>query len=178
MGRGEIVDCGADLRPGVLEHGAVTSKIVIPAHEDHIFWIANHMTEGERMECAAMGLGPYRALHEALDKSVSAWTGMVMPDARPVVMFGVVPLGGLLSGTGEPWFSSTDELRRHRIYFMKRNKEFLEKIRKIFPHLAGYVDVRHTQAHRWLKWLGFSVGPQTCPLGPLHMPFYRFEMGG
>jgi hypothetical protein len=151
--------------------------IAVPAHSDHICWIANNMTQGERDECAAMGLGPFQALRDSLDRSASAWTGMLMPGARPLCMFGVVPVNGLLSGVGEPWFASTDELARYKAGFLKRNGEFIRKMTEIFPCLIGYVDVRHTGAHRWLRWLGFRVGPGIRAVKPFGMPFYKFEMG-
>lgn len=154
----------------------MTAKIVIPAHEDHIFWLATHMAEDDVNECAAGGMGPYRALGEAFDRSAAAWTGMVMPDARPVLMFGVAPSGSPLSGIGSPWLLATPELRRHAIRFLKCCDQYLARMLDIFPVLVDYVDVRHRRAIAWLKWLGFRLDEKPIPLPPFGMPFYRFEM--
>ena len=150
-------------------------RIVVPAHPDHIFYLANHMAEDDCRECEAGGFGPYRALKDSLDMSVAAWTGMV--GDMPVVMFGVTPWNGILSGKGSPWLLGTDELKNHKIYFLKRNREFLEKMQVLFPELSGVVDIRHRRGIRWLRWLGFTVGPDILGLGPCAMPFYRFHKG-
>jgi hypothetical protein len=131
------------------------------------------MSKPDLNECAAGGLGPYRALRSALDRSVAAWTGML--GDMPVCMFGVCPVGDFLSGVGAPWFLSSPELQRYRIYFLKRNREFLQKMLDIFPLLIDFVDVRHVRAIRWLKWLGFTVEREPVPFGPFGMPFYKFE---
>ena len=150
------------------------AKIVIPAHTDHLLWLANNMAEADRDECAAGGMGPYRALESALRRSAAAWTGMV--NDEPVRMFGVVPAGHLLGGIGAPWFSETPELQHHRISFLKHCRQYVSQMLDIFPHLVDFVDVRHKKAIRWLKWLGFEVSPEPVAFGPFKMPFYRFEL--
>jgi hypothetical protein len=68
------------------------ARIIVPAHSDHIYWLANNMAQADRLEVAAsVGMGPFRALTDSLNRSVAAWTGMV-DDSRPVCMFGVTPL--------------------------------------------------------------------------------------
>ena len=42
--------------------------------------------------------------------------------------------------------------------------------------MFNYVDARHTDAIRWLKWLGFTLHPAT-PYGPFDLPFHKFTMG-
>ena len=156
----------------------VQARIVVPAHVDHLFYLANHMAEDDRRECEALGFGPLRALRRSLELSVFSWTGMLTPGMKPVCMWGLIPFGGLLSGQAAPWFSSTDELGRHRVFFVKRNRKFLRRMLDLYPHLTDYVDVRHKRAIRWLKWLGFTVGPEIKTFGPNSMPFYKFEMKG
>ena len=48
--------------------------------------------------------------------------------------------------------------------------------REQFPFMFNYVDARHTDAIRWLKWLGFEFD-EAAPYGPFDLPFYRFTMG-
>lgn len=149
------------------------ARIVVPAHSDHIFWLANNMSEADRDECDALAMGPFRALTDSLNRSAAAWTGMV--NDEPVVMFGVTPID-ILGGIGSPWLLGTDEARRHAFTFLRLNKQYLPKMLSLFPVLANYVDARHDVAIRWLKWLGFRFDPEPVPYGIWGLPFLRFQM--
>lgn len=151
------------------------ARIIVPAHSDHIFWLANNMSAADRNEvAAAVGLGPYRALADSLNRSVAAWTGMV-GDSRPVCMFGVTPID-ILAGVGSPWLLGTDEIEKCAITFLRLCKGHAAKMLELFPHLVNYVDARHEVAIRWLKWLGFKFDTESVPYGIWGMPFFRFEM--
>jgi hypothetical protein len=151
------------------------ARLVIPAHTDHIFWLANNMSEADRNEvAAAVGMGPYRALADSLNRSVAAWTAMV-DDSRPICMFGVTPVD-ILAGVGSPWLLGTDEVKNHATTFLRLCKGYVAKMLELFPHLVNYVDARHEVAIRWLKWLGFRFDPEPLLYGIWEMPFYRFEM--
>jgi hypothetical protein len=147
-------------------------RIIIPAHSDHLLWMANNMSEEDREECAAMGLGPLQALQIGLEHSVTAWTALKVPEHRPLCMFGVMPMEGILSGMGAPWFLSTPELRKYAVRFLKDCDPYLNRMLDIFPTLVEYVDARHTRGIKWLKWLGFTLtGPE--PWGPFGLYFYK-----
>jgi len=149
-------------------------KIVVPAHRDHIFHLANNMAKADVEEvAAAVGMGPYRALEDSLNRSAVAWTGLV--DERPVCMFGVSPID-ILGGVGSPWLLGTGEIRKHAKTFLKLNRVYVPKMLELFPHLINYVDARHEVAIRWLKWLGFRFDPEPIPYGMWEMDFYRFWM--
>jgi hypothetical protein len=149
-------------------------KIVVPAHRDHILWLAEHMAKADVMEVdAAVGMGPYRALEDSLNRSALAWTGMV--DGRPVCMFGVSPID-ILCGIGSPWLLGTEEIPRHATTFMRLNRQYIPKMLRLFPRLVNVVDARHERAIRWLKWLGFQFDPAPIAVGVFDLPFYRFWM--
>ncbi len=153
------------------------ARIVVPAHSDHIFWLASNMSQADRDEvAAAVGLGPYRALADSLERSVMAWTGMV-DGARPICMFGVTPLD-ILGGVGSPWLLGTDEVKHYGLTFLRHCKTYVPRMLDVFPQLVNYVDARHEVAIKWLKWLGFEFDPEPIPYGIWKMPFYRFEMKG
>ncbi len=154
--------------------GTVPDKKVVPAHPDHIFWLANNIRRADRDEVAAEGgRGPLAALRDSLAASIAAWTGAV--GDRPVCMFGVCPID-ILGGIGSPWLLGTDEIKRYALSFLRLNKQYLPKMLELFPRLVNYVDVRNTVSIRWLKWLGFKLDPEPVPYGIWGMPFYRFEM--
>lgn len=150
------------------------ARIVVPAHSDHIFWLANNMSQADRDEvAAAVGMGPYRALKDSLDRSVAAWTGLVKDE--PVCMWGVTPLD-ILGGLGSPWLLGTDELRKYGFTFLRECKSRLPAMLELFPLLVNYVDARHERAIRWLKWLGFRLDPAPVAYGLWGMDFFRLEM--
>jgi hypothetical protein len=152
----------------------LVKRYVVRAHRDHIFHLANHMAKADVEEvAAAVGMGPYRALEDSLNRSAVAWTGMV--DGRPVCMFGVSPID-ILGGVGSPWLLGTDEIKKHAKTFLKLNKLYVPKMLELFPILTNYVDARHETAIRWLKWLGFKFEPKPVEYGMWGMDFYRFYM--
>ncbi|MGA7492372.1 MAG: hypothetical protein WB930_00130 [Syntrophobacteraceae bacterium] len=150
------------------------ARIIIPAHSDHIFWLANNMRAPDREEvAAAVGMGPYRALSDSLQRSAAAWTGMV--NDEPVCMFGVTPVD-ILGGIGSPWLLGAEDLPKYAITFLKANKGYVLKMLGLFPYLQNYVDVRNEMSVKWLKWLGFKFDPEPVPYGIWGLRFYRFHM--
>ena len=148
-------------------------KIIVPAHTDHIFWIANNMRQADRDEiAAAAGKGPWAALRDSLHLSVAAWTGLV--DDEPICMFGVVPLD-ILGGVGSPWLLGTDEIEKHAISFLRLNKQYVKEMLEYFPYLVNFVDARNKMSIQWLKWLGFKFDSSPIPYGIWNLPFYRFS---
>ena len=169
MGRRSGTDAFIHHSPLIIHH----SKVV-PAHSDHIYWLANKMRRADRDEVAAEGgRGPYAALRDSLASSAVAWTGLV--NDEPVCMFGVSPID-ILGGVGSPWLLGTDKIRKHSVTFLKLNRLYIPKMLDLFPHLVNYVDVRNALSIRWLRWLGFAVDDKAVPYGIRAMPFYRFEM--
>jgi hypothetical protein len=149
-------------------------RIIVPLDFGHLSYLANEMSQEDRAECAAMGLGPLRALKLGFDHSVVAWCALKIPEYRPLCAFGCMALDGILSGRGSPWFLSTPELRKYGIRFLRDCDEYLDRMLDIFPVLVEMVDARHTRGIKWVKWLGFRLtGPEAW--GPLGMPFYRAE---
>jgi hypothetical protein len=150
-------------------------RIIVPLHADHLPYLASQMSEEDRLECAAMGLGPYKALKTGLDLSVVAWCALKMPEHRPLCAFGVLPLEGFLGSHGAPWFLSTPELRKYGVSLFKDCDEYMDRMLDIFPVLVEMIDARHTRAIKWVtRWLKFELcGPFAW--GPQNMPFYRAE---
>jgi hypothetical protein len=150
------------------------ARIIIPAHSDHIDWIARNMRKADVEEAAAAtDTGPCRALRESLVRSDLAWTGLV--DDRPVCMYGVCPID-ILGGKGSPWLLGTDEVERYAVTFLRANKRYVAQMLDLYPHLENYVDVRNELSIKWLRWLGFQFDPQPIPYGVWEMPFFRFRM--
>jgi hypothetical protein len=151
------------------------TKIIVSAHTDHLDWIASNMREADEIECAAGAMSPRLALERSMETSVKTWTGMIMPDARPICMFGV-GVGDILGAVGHPWCLGTDEIEDVSLSFLRESRKVVARMLGIFPYLFNYVDARNELSIKWLKWLGFKFDDQTVAYGPFKIPFYRFEM--
>jgi hypothetical protein len=139
------------------------------AAEVDVDFIARNMREADRMECAAHGKSPYLALSEGFQCSLPCFTGMV--DDRPVVMFGVVPLG---DGIGSIWLLGTDAITNEiPVAFLRWTKRLLPVLTEPFTLVCNAVDKRNVVHVKWLRWLGFTF-IREVRLGPSDLPFYEF----
>ena len=146
---------------------------VVAATAEHIAPVAARMRQADRDEVWASSLSrPEAALRMSLAASPLAWTGLV--DGVPVCMFGAAA-STMLASQGCPWLLGTDEVERHAIAFLRRNRAQVGLMLKVFGTLANRVDSRNTQSVRWLEWLGFTIHPAE-PFGPLGLPFHRFSL--
>lgn len=148
------------------------ARIVVPAHTDHIYWLARNIHPADEREIGLItGKGPYRALHDALEQSVVAWTGLV--DDEPVCMYGVTPLN-ILGGAGCTWLIRSRKIERYQVAFLRLNRRFVREMLEIFPTLVNYIDAGDLAGQKWLMWLGFSLDPEPIPYGVRNLPFLRF----
>ncbi len=83
---------------------------------------------------------------------------------------------GALSTTGMPWMLTSHAIRGHRKMFLQATRREVQFMRAQYPLLVNYVDARHAEAIRWLRWLGFNFADEPTLVGPDQSPFYRFEM--
>lgn len=146
---------------------------VVPATQVHIEELAQTMRQADRDEVwAAAHLSPYMALKLSFESSSNASTGLV--DSRVLCMFGVATTS-IVSDIGVPWLLGSEELPKHARAFLRRNRPYIRSVNAEYKLLVNYVDARHTEVVRWLKWLGFKLDPAK-PFGPDQVPFHRFEM--
>ena len=141
------------------------------ANEEHARYIADHCREADRLELGALGVTPYQAMMTGLMMRGTACTGTV--DGVPVCMFGVAETS-MIGNAGRPWMVAADNVERYQIQFLRRNRSMVRKWLASYSILENYVDVRNTQAIKWLRWLGFKFDEQPVPMGSMRLPFYRF----
>lgn len=146
-----------DVVEATYEHAAAMAPIMRPSDRDEVK--------------ATSGLNPRDGLLASLASSLYAWTWRV--DGVPACMFGIGS-GSILSGEGMPWLLTSNVLDQHWRPFVKHYRPFLDQMKADFPVLANWVDARHETAIRWLKWMGFEIGP-IVPHGPRGLPHRRFE---
>lgn len=137
-----------------------------------ISYVAERMAYADLVECRAHGLTPYRALQEAVDTSVLAWTGAV--NGLPQALFGVSSIS-LVTGWGRPWFLGTSRARKEARAFLKIAPLYLERISAIFPRLDNYVHRDNAAAIGWLRKMGFVIETEVLNFGG--EPMLHFHKG-
>lgn len=129
---------------------------VVPASPAHVGTLAVRMRPIDRLECSIMGHSPKSALRQSLTDATVAWTAKV--DGRPEAMFGASTIG-LLTGEGSPWLLVTDTGAHHAKALVAFGKQYTEEMQRIFPILKNRVHAHNSTAIRWLRHLGYRIGP-------------------
>lgn len=146
---------------------------VVPAEAEHIVAIADRLRPADVAELwAASHSEPLDALVRAVRVSSEAWAGVV--DGETICLFGVAPVS-VLGGLGSPWMLGTSGVDRNAMMFLRRCRAVVSGWRTVYPTLENVVDERNRAAHRWLRWLGFTLEAPR-PYGPDKMLFRPFHM--
>ena len=118
---------------------------------------------------------PSQVLHDAIIVSPNAVTGRI--NGEIVCIFGVAETSTLTPDHGRPWMVATTNLdiKANAKPFLRRNRAWLLRMLERYTMLSNYCDARNVQTLKWLAFLGFTF-TDTEPMGPLLLPFVRFEM--
>jgi hypothetical protein len=120
---------------------------------------------------AAVGLEPAVALHDAVTSSTLCWTAEG-DGGVPFAILGVAPY--VDEDVGAPWLLATDDIVKYRRQFFTDGPRLVTEMQAAHPLLINYVDARHTDSIRWLRWCGFTVEKLIPAFGFERRPFYRF----
>ena len=130
---------------------------IVDADSDHAFAMAPNLRKADVEEIAALtDQTPLSALVESMRASSRAYT--VLVDGDPVIMFGVV-VHPDDADTGIPWMLATDGLYRIRRIFLRFGAPVAARAFEGFKRLCNITAGSNRAAHRWLRLLGFSLGP-------------------
>lgn len=140
-----------------LAHAEAVAANINPADRDEV-WASTFSTP---LEALKMGM------------QVSRDIRAVLADGEPICMFGCAE-PTMLSSIGTPWLLGTVALPKHARGFLRGSRVYFEKMKQEHGALVNYVDARHTNAVRWLAWLGFTIEPAK-PYGAAQLPFHRFH---
>jgi len=64
----------------------------------------------------------------------------------------------------QAWLLSTPGLARHRIAFLRANRDFIRWAREEFGVIESLVRCNNDVSRRWLEWLGFRACGSDGPL--------------
>lgn len=120
--------------------------------------------EDKREIDANTGNTPYQALLKGYFQSEICLT--LIGNNKPVGIFGV-------SKEGAVWLLVTNDIKKHKIKFIKESRKVISFLNKKYPKLWNYVDERNKLHIKWLKSCGF-IFLQKVPYGKYQLPFYEF----
>jgi len=165
-----------DEKPASLIRGHVR-----PAVPGDVAYIAEHIRGDDRMELEAGGhTDPLACLIECYERTERPFTGVW--DDKPCALFGIVRTrhrafvdGAFLQrGIGAPWLLGTDGIIEARWQFARESRKWLDVVSDGYDLLENHVHSRNIVHIRWLKWLGFTFGPEIpYPSGETFHRFYK-----
>lgn len=145
---------------------------VVPATMNHARAI--RLRPGDALEIAALGETQESSFAKALGRSL--WAEAYLIDGEVAVIRGVI-LTSLLGGVANAWLLSGEPIERHRRSFMELTRAGIERLRGEHEHIVSCVHADYARSIRWLRWLGFEIGPAQ-PIGPLNAPFHTATLKG
>jgi hypothetical protein len=112
---------------------------------------------------------PVGQAKELVHYSTEAW--VVYFEGRPAVLWGVFS-DTLLSDEATIWTVTTSVVDQYPFMFLRGSQELLKYLLSKYTRLVGTVEVGYERSEKWLKWLGFKVGPVVIREG---VAMHRFE---
>lgn len=129
---------------------------MLPATEDDARELASVLRIEDRLEVEALGFDAFEGLFQSLIGAQEAWT--YRADGQIVCMAGVTSCS-LIGRRGVPWLLGSVLVGQHRRSFLVETRRMVTHWLTLFDVLSNVVDVRYEAAIRWLRWLGFEIGP-------------------
>jgi hypothetical protein len=128
---------------------------------------------GDAREIAALGYSKSEALGRSIARSL--WADAYLIDGEVAAILGLA-LPSMTGRLASLWLVTGRPVGRHRKTFLRLCRARLAEVRRQWPVLVDYVHADYAEAHRWLEWLGFTIGPPE-PYGQLGAPFCRASIG-
>src|SRR3954470_20102838 len=122
-------------------------------------------------EVLALGFQDARtAVWHSLSQSTVAFA--LLFDGEVAAVFGV---GRAENGVACVWALTGRAVHVHPRAFIRASRPILHMLLSECGVLCNVVDARYEASVRWLRWLGFSVGP-AIPIGPEGIPFHPISI--
>jgi len=147
---------------------------VLPVSVDEAAEIAAIVRQADLDEITeALGIEMEHGLRLCFGGSCKA--SKIVVDGKIVAVFGD-SIHDVQQSIGVPWLISTIHVDKRAKPFLRVCKDEVAEMLTRHATLVNYVDVRNTQAIRWLKWLGFQFVDQAIPYGAKGLPFLQFSL--
>lgn len=133
--------------------------------------LAADLDRADRRELLALGM----SCHDAIERAIkTAENTMAFYDDQGLLCISGVGRENPLDDEPCIWFIATKRCLSRPMQVLRWSHIVLYRWLSEFGDLHNYVDVEHTAAIRWLKWLGAEFEP-VAPYGPYRRPFHRFN---
>lgn len=128
------------------------------------------LRESDAREIAALGMTKHEALQMSLDRSL--WADAYLVDGEVAALMGVI-LPSLLGGSpAAAWLMTGTPVDRCRKDFLRLTRARVREMLAQHGTLTCNVHAEYAGAIRWLRWLGFEIGPAR-PTGSLGALFHE-----
>lgn len=145
---------------------------ILRATKAHAHMMQYQARDADRAEfLAATGKQPFDSIMDGIEKGDFAAAGFVNDEL--VCIFGIAP-AAIIGNVGAPWLISSRNIEKHGRVFLRECRRYMDELAASYGLLINYVDARHTDAIRWLRWLGFTVAETPVPYGVMGLPFHKF----
>lgn len=122
-----------------------------------IVHVAKNMRRSDTNEIWQMGRkSPLVALMQSIKATERSWIAKT-PDGEPFAIFGTVT--PVLGDVGVPWMLGTDRVEEQRRALVRVTKDYCRSTLTLFPTLRNYVLDENEASKRYLKCVGFKMGP-------------------
>jgi hypothetical protein len=130
--------------------------------------IYQNLREADLKECLVGGDDAYEVLEESFKLSSECY--VMCHEDVPFAIYGVSPdhLGGAAI-----WMMGTDDIRTHKVYFMRTAKAALDGWCTFYNRLYNLVYTKNELHVKWIERMGFSMGPVVVYRGE---QFRSFEL--
>lgn len=139
------------------------------------------LREADKQEVrASHDMSTEEALRHSLDSSTSTW--VIYYDNRIIAAFGVSKLKN--TALAMPWLLGTEDLHKIKFRIIKYSMLIIEYLMfqdETVNCLVNFVSTKHTEAIKWLRWLGFTISDKEMYLhddGVSFKQFYKWREGG
>lgn len=135
----------------------MTPSIHKPSTE-HIEALVQGMTPHVRNELSAMY--PTFTVEQIVGEAFRrAWDAdVIMVDGKVVCAMGITK-DSALSSVARPWLIPTAAISQYKKTLVPFSKRWVQSMVKKHGTLENTGSATHERAIRWLKWLGFEMGP-------------------
>lgn len=146
---------------------------VVPATREHVFALAGNLRSEDCDELRGVGVGQKRALWRGLRRSV--WSSAGLINGEVAAIWGL-RLDGL-GGRGVPWMLTSPVFATIPPWMaVREGSREIARMQELCPHLENHVAASYAKAIRFLKCLGFTIGPAEAT-GRDGALYCRFWMG-
>ena len=116
-------------------------------------YIFNNLREDDLGEALASGDSAKEVLMESYRSSTECY--VMCADEVPFCIYGVVKD---TYNEGVPWMMGTDELRAHKVFFMRTIKKIVADWLHFYKRLYNIVWDKNSMHIDWLEHMGFNIG--------------------